>query len=388
MFTEELAAARSALEAVATGFDSSCSGREAIALMEQLGAIRRLTDGVTARVAKRIADTDAHVVHGDRSASALCARIVGVGSGEARRAIDNATKLEGLPETASAVREGRLSARAAELIASAAVHDPSAEVELIEIAAEGLAPLLEACIAVRARVEDPVQRAMRQHAARSLHMWKNVDGMIEAHLRLTPEVGGWVKTHLETHARRLFRAARGGRAGEPIHACAADAFAELVLGEAAGVGPAGSTTHIVIDHEALVRGNALPGETCEIPGVGPVNVEWVRHLLGEAFVTAIIKHGKDITTVAHLGRHIPAELRTAMIVSGRECSVQGCAGREYLELDHCEIDHAKGGPTARWNLAWLCSTHHRRKTQGWLLGPPDSATGKRHLDPPGTSRAA
>jgi hypothetical protein len=122
--------------------------------------------------------------------------------------------------------------------------------------------------------------------------------------------------------------------------------------------------------------------------VGPVNAQWVREILGESFVTAIIKHGKDISTVAHLGRHIPAELRTAMIVSGRECSIEGCAGREYLELDHCEVDHAKGGPTARWNLVWLCSVHHKRKTKGWHIGPPDPATGKRALDPPGGSRAA
>ncbi len=153
-------------------------------------------------------------------------------------------------------------------------------------------------------------------------------------------------------------------------------------------GVVGYTTHVVIDHEAVVRGNALPGETCEIPGLGPVNAQWVRELLGEAFVTAIIKKGKDITTVAHLGRHIPAELRTAMIVTGRECFVEGCGCREYLELDHCEVDFAKGGPTALWNLGWICSPDHRRKTQGWLLGPPDPITGKRRLDPPGASRAA
>jgi len=100
------------------------------------------------------------------------------------------------------------------------------------------------------------------------------------------------------------------------------------------------------------------------------------------------KKGKDISTVAHLGRHIPAELRTAMIVSGRECSIEGCTCRDYLELDHCEVDYGMGGPTAKWNLAWLCSAHHRRKTQGWHLGPPDPATGKRPLDPLGASRAA
>jgi 5-methylcytosine-specific restriction endonuclease McrA len=62
--------------------------------------------------------------------------------------------------------------------------------------------------------------------------------------------------------------------------------------------------------------------------------------------------------------------------------VVGCHRRGYLERDHCEVDYAKGGPTARWNLAWLCSVHHRRKTKGWELGPPDPETGKRTLRPP------
>ena len=76
----------------------------------------------------------------------------------------------------------------------------------------------------------------------------------------------------------------------------------------------------------------------------------------------MIKKGKDITTVAHLGRHIPAELRTALIVGGRECDVDGCDNRGYLELDHIH-DHAKRGPTAWWNLHWLCYIHHQRKTR-------------------------
>ena len=74
-----------------------------------------------------------------------------------------------------------------------------------------------------------------------------------------------------------------------------------------------------MDHSILALGDALPGATCEIPGVGPVNAQWARDLLCESFLTFVVKKGKDITTVAHFGRHIPAELRTALVVSGREC---------------------------------------------------------------------
>jgi hypothetical protein len=142
----------------------------------------------------------------------------------------------------------------------------------------------------------------------------------------------------------------------------------------------------MIDHGALVRGNALPGETCEIPGVGPVNVAWVRDLIGSAFLTAVITKGKDILTVAHLGRYVPAELQTALLVHGKECAIEGCNLRGYLERDHTD-DFAAGGPTAIWNLNWLCYVHHRLKTAGWILGPADPNTGKHTLRPP-PARAA
>jgi hypothetical protein len=143
-----------------------------------------------------------------------------------------------------------------------------------------------------------------------------------------------------------------------------------------------ATVHIVIDHSALVRGNTLPGESCELVGVGKVNVQWVQQLLGNAFVTAIIKNGKDITTVAHFKRNIPAELRTALIAGGRECVIENCQCRGYLEIDHQDVDFAKGGPTAWWNVDWMCSQHHRLKSSGWILGPPNPVTGKRQLHPP------
>ena len=104
---EDVLSARSTLEVAARDLDAGrCSGTQAVDLVEALGAIRRLTDGMLAKASKRVAETNAHLAHGDRTAAELCARIVGVGSGEARRAIDNATKLESLPATESAVRAG------------------------------------------------------------------------------------------------------------------------------------------------------------------------------------------------------------------------------------------------------------------------------------------
>jgi hypothetical protein len=366
----------------------ACSGQEALDIVEALGVVCRLADGMVARAAKRIEDTAAHTYHGDRNAAEVVERLVGLGRGEAKRVIEVASHLRSLPGTDAALRAGRLSTRQAALIVSGAADDPSVEPALLRAAERGTTRLQDAVVAARAAREDQAARSARQHKERSFRMWTATDGMVEGRFKVTPEIGGAIRARIDHMTRKKFRAARRSGGREPQDAYAADAFAEVVLGDPAEARSGGYTTHVVIDHEALVRGRAREGETCEIPGVGPVNVAWVRELLGSAFVTAIVKKGRDITTVAHLGRHIPAELRTAMVVSGRECSVSGCDGREYLELDHCEVDYAKGGPTARWNLAWLCSIHHKLKTQGWLLGQPHPETGKRTLEPPGAGARA
>jgi hypothetical protein len=176
-------------------------------------------------------------------------------------------------------------------------------------------------------------------------------------------------------------ARRGGGSDRAPEATACGAV--VLGGEGAKLN---ARTNILIDHGALMRGGVVKGEICEIAGVGPVDVDWVKEILGESFLTAVIKNGKDISSVAHLGRHVPAEVMTALIVSGHECEIEGCSGRSYLERDHM-WDYSKGGPTAYWNLIWLCDVHHRLKTAGWLLGEPDPITGKRKLRPP-PARAA
>ena len=88
---------------------------EAIDVVETLGRQRRLIDGMIARAAKRVEDTAAYTYDGHRSAAELCEKLVGVASGEAKRAISTAAKLESLPLTDAAVRAGRVSSRQAEL---------------------------------------------------------------------------------------------------------------------------------------------------------------------------------------------------------------------------------------------------------------------------------
>ena len=355
-------------------------------MVDELGVIRRLAEGVLARAAKRVAESAGYRKGADRDAAQAYARAAGVETSEARRAIGMAKQLEHLPATEATVREGRLSTREAVMIAEAATADPNAEADLLDAAAEGMVPLKDACLAARARAEDPVERVPLAGTGADL---PDVDfgrrhgrGSFQAHARgrRAGEIGGRQRgaAHLPRLAANTVRTSRT-RPTPPTRSPISSSPNHRNARSAA------IAAHVVIDHAALVRGNTLPGERCEIPGVGPVSVEWVRSILGEAFVTVLMKKGRDITTVAHFGRHIPAHLRTTMIVGGRECDIEGCHNRGYLELDHSEVDFAAGGPAAWWNLDWLCSVDHDRKTRGWKLGPRDPVTGKRRLDPPASA---
>ncbi len=379
---DQLVTCRTALEGLVRDFDLfELPAPKAVRLLDELGAIQRMVYGMVAKAAKQVAESNAHVITGERNANELVARTLGVGNGEARAAIETARRLELLPKTDAAVQRGELSAKQAQMIAEAASHNPAAEASLLEAARQGLVPLKDACIAARAAVEDPAERSERQHKSRFLRTWTDADGMFAGRFRLTPEVGGQLKEKLDAEVQRMFRERRAGTDHEPHEAYAADALADFALNGGSKTRRTNFRVHIVVDHAALKRGNVLDGERSEIPGVGPVNVEWVRGLLGDAFLTAVIAKGKDIRTVAHLGRHIPAELRTALVVQGLECTIEDCNCRGYLEIDHIH-DYAKGGPTTYENVGPMCSIHHRLKSQGWTLGPPGPKTGKRKLRPP------
>ncbi|MEN9594359.1 MAG: hypothetical protein RLY23_842, partial [Actinomycetota bacterium] len=123
------------------------------------------------------------------------------------------------------------------------------------------------------------------------------------------------------------------------------------------------------DLNALKRGHTEHGEICEIAGVGPVPVANATEYLGEAFLKLLVLDGVDIRTVAHMGRHIPAPLRTAVEERDRLCQVPTCDMSIGLEIDHIvglEIDHivpfAEGGPASLENLVRLCKRHHLQKT--------------------------
>ena len=133
-------------------------------------------------------------------------------------------------------------------------------------------------------------------------------------------------------------------------------------------GPVRAELVLVCDTNAYRRGHAHAGEVCHVRGGGPVPVERVRELSEDAFIKAVLHDGVRIGTVKHFGRHISAELRTALELGappgfdGALCAEPECGRRYGLEWDHVD-PVAHGGPTSYQNLQPRCWPHHRDKTE-------------------------
>ncbi|MGH9266211.1 MAG: HNH endonuclease signature motif containing protein, partial [Acidimicrobiales bacterium] len=221
----------------------------------------------------------------------------------------------------------------------------------------------------------PDELHRRQHRAREFRHWRDAEGMIRVAGALPPEVGVPLMNRLDTETDRIRRATKDP---EPRTAHAADALVAMLRGD--GTAKRGSTDLVLVcDIAAFRRGHAHEREPCHIVGGGPVPVPVVRRLAADAFVKVLLHDGVRIDTVAHLGRHIPAELRTALELGqpphfdGVECVEPGCGRRYGLEWDHVD-PVAHGGPTSYDNLRARCWPHHRAKTErdraAGLLGPP------------------
>jgi hypothetical protein len=117
-----------------------------------------------------------------------------------------------------------------------------------------------------------------------------------------------------------------------------------------------------------LRGHGHEGEVAKIVGGGPLPVSVIDALSENAFFKVVLHDGVQVQVVAHYGRSIPAEVRTALELGfpptfdGPKCSEPNCDREHLLEIDH-DDPHANGGVTNASNLAWKCSPDHTEKTK-------------------------
>jgi hypothetical protein len=365
---EGLLHAARALRDALVGFEPGLlSGVDCAAVVEELAATEKACAAVRSRAALRAAGCGAHRQRGFAEGSDWLARATGTSTVEAKAALETARALEALPDTRAAVEAGELSLAQAREVAVTEAECPGSEAEFLAVAkGESLKILKERARRRRLEAIDPEELHGAQHRARSFRHWRTELGMVAFAGALPPEVGFPLVNRLDAETDRLLRQARREGRHEPREAHAADALVQLTQGS--GKGKARSPDLVIVcDLWAYRRGHAHPDEPCHIVGGGPVPLSLVRELSPDAFLKAVLHNGVQIETVAHFGRHINAELRTALELGGPPgfngitCSDAACDRRYHLEWDHVN-PRANGGPTTYENLEPRCWPHHQEKT--------------------------
>lgn len=334
---------------------------------EVLARTEKSCAAARARAAARAVKAGEHRNRGFADGPDWLSAHTGSTTGEARSEIQAARVAEDHPAVADALKAGEVSLAQAGEVSRAASEVRGSVGALLGLARRcGLGPVRDEVRKVVLGAMDPEDLHSRQRKARHLRHWRDELGMLRISGALPPEVGVGLVNRIDAEAQRLRRQAGPAGKAEPFEAHAADALAKLLQGEGEGRGR--TDVVIVVDLRAYRRGHAHAGEPAHIIDGGPVPVSVVREAMKDAFVKAIVHDGVNPLRVAHFGRHMKAELRTALELGqppgfeGTECSRPGCGRRYGLEWDHVQ-PVSRDGPTSYENLQALCRPHHWEKSE-------------------------
>jgi hypothetical protein len=333
-------------------------------------------------------------VTGRRQAVRDLAQASGTSLGEASRALEAAEAVRSQPEVDAAARSGELSRPQLGLVAGAAKDNPESTGRLLELARTGsLSELADEAARARAAGADFEARRRAIHAARSLRSYTDASGAWAMHAKGLPEDGAKVMAAISALADKAFELARKDGRREGPEAYAYDGL--VALAGAGGAGAPSTEVIVRVDHTVLLRGYGEDGETCEVAGCGPISAQAVYDIMDSAdpFLKAVVTKGKDVLSVAHLGRRPNAHQQSALDWLFPTCAVEGCGTRaQFLQTDHRE-DWARTHMTVLDLLDRLCRYHHALKTnQGWALVEgrgkrpfvgPDDPRHPRHVKAPG-----
>lgn len=366
MSSAVLRAAAALRKALAALEPESLAGRDCALLTEELAAAEKACAAARLLLAARAVGSGAHRDRGFRDGAAWLARHTGATANQARQSLETAGLLNEFPATKAAFLVGDVSVAQASEITRAEPQTPGAEAELLQVARESdLSKVRESAREHRAVNTDPRELHRLQHHARHFRHWRDRLGMVCFSGALTPEVGVPFVHRLESATQRMRRENHNdGSEHERWEATAADALSELL--SCSGPSRSGRAELVIVcDLFAWRRGHAHRGETCRIVDGGPVPVELAHELTRDAFLKAALHDGVALHTIKHFGRHLPAELRTALDLgpvpsfTGAQCA--DCGSRWGLEYDHVN-PIANGGATQYSNLQPRCWQDHQEKT--------------------------
>jgi hypothetical protein len=310
---------------------------DAVAMWETLDAVERKVNAAKTLLARRVDDSKAWKRAGLRSAAGFIAARSGSSVGTARVQLDVSRKVQQLPRTEAALRDGALSAPQAAEVVDGATADPAAEARLIDLAQRvSLKELHDEVLRLRAAADpEPETTHRRIHQQRFLRTWTDREGGWNLAARGTVGAGWKIEAALRPLIDEQPRRARAQRRWQPRKAFAFDALVQLSLRHTCGKRRTGPThlTMIRVDLEALRRGEAHHDEHCEITGIGPIPATTARDLLRGSILKLVITKGVDLLNVTHLGRGPTAAQRIALLWAQPGCSVEGAGKRPMVPPD-------------------------------------------------------
>jgi hypothetical protein len=393
-------------------------------LIELSGAFDRQAAGLRALALDRVLASGVWRDEGHRSPQRYVAAKLGITVGEAHRIVATAERLREQPKTREAMRNGELSDAEADAVSQANDAEPEREAENLDAATggsrhdgpggegsdgghgsgdgpsggtaggpepdpgpgnrkrESVEELRRRKERAKARADrDAREREERLHRERTASKGITGEGGWFLSAKTTKTDGHRVETALSV-AMDEIKAERRKAGLEPLTygQLLADALvrvADKSLGVMASDGSKraamGSVMRgmLVCDISGL-RNRCLAGdEVCEIAGFGAVSLPAAEDMLGSALLAVVLKDGKDVVNVTHLGDFTDVQRDAIWARAGGICEVPGCGSTWGLEIDH---DHERqhGGPSNIANGSLKCRSDHIDKTHGTnrLIGPP------------------
>ena len=298
----------------------------------------------------------------------------GIALGAAREKVRTARALEGLPQIAEAMADGRLSY--AKVRAITRVADEATETQLLNIALCGTASHVEQVVRGYRRALDAEELSREAVQQRDQCLWyfTEPDGSMTIRGKLPAETGALFVRALQAAEDRLpfpphvsaetSDEDRSRLRGRRVEALAAIAESFLATGPRDLSGSDRQQIVVHVDAETFQQRTA---GRCELEQGPSIAAETARRLACDAGVVRIVENASgEPLDVGRRTRTIPPGIRRALATRDKGCRFPGCFFKRYVDGHH--VQHwADGGETKLANLVTLCRFHHRLVHEGQVV---------------------
>ena len=365
---ETAAGALRALESVV--LDGSVADVELTQWTQHLEAIGRIAAGQKLRLVAEIDRRHAYLGARARSTEDLLATTLRLSPGEARAQAELAAKLEALPETAAALRDGRVGvgqvAETAKKADELAAREGGAElVAALDAHAASYGQLVDRGrlgreldrFTEQAGAGVLADREQRAHAKRGVWFTQTPDGLPT--IRATMTVLGQAHVRAVLDALGKPDGANDPRNVAQRHHDALVVLAEKYLNDGKLPSVATQRPHVLLVTTEESLHGVEGAEPSLLDGHGPVSVETARQICCDADVTRVeMTATGTLKAIGETQRSPSKPQRLSVIARDKHCV--GCGA----PVSRCQVHHivwaSNGGPTHVDNLTLVCWNCHTK----------------------------